>query len=175
MTRDEVKAMMKYFQASYMGFCEGMDFSAVLNVWSDAFKDEDAVVVQTAARNFVSSSEFQPTIAGLKKQIQLIKAKDTETDLWAKIAKAASKGAYYSVEEFEKLPPECQSFVGSPTALKELSQIDQGTMNTIVKGQFLKRVQAIKEHQEVQRGLPAEVRQAIEESKMRMLMEGDYL
>ena len=72
-------------------------------------------------------------------------------------------------EEFEKLPPECQSFVGSPASLKELAQIDTGTMNTIVKGQFLKRVEAIKEHQEVQRGLPAEVRRAIEESKLRML------
>jgi len=172
MTRDDVKKMIVYLQVAFPSFGEGQDSSALVEVWYDAFKDEDVKIVSRAAQNYVKLSQYPPTIAGIIEQINLIKNKDTNTDLWALIEKAARNGTYGSVEEFEKLPPECQSFIGSPAALKELAQIDSGTMNTIVKGQFLKRVEAIKQHQEVQRGLPSEVRRAIEESRMRML-EGE--
>lgn len=174
MTKEQVITVVKYFQAAYSGFYEGKDVQAVLTVWYDALRDEEPAVVSQAAKNYVRTSEFAPTIAGLMKQINLIKEPDTDTDMWALINKAASNGLYNSAEEFAKLPAECQSFLGSASALKDLAQTDPGTMNTVVKGQFLKRVAAIREHQEVQRGLPAEVRQAIAESKQRMLLEEVY-
>ena len=174
MTKDEIKKLMEYFQAAYKGFYEGKDVQAVMTVWYDALCDEDPRIVSQAAKNFVKTSEFAPTVAGLMKQVNLIKEPRGTTDLWTLINKAASNSLYHSEEEFKKLPPECQSFVGSPSALKDLAQTDVGTMNTIVKGQFLKRVEAIREHQEVQRGLPAEVIQAIEESKRKLLLEEEY-
>lgn len=172
MTRDDVKKMIVYLQVAFPSFGEGQDSSALVEVWYDAFKNEDVKIVSRATQNYVVTSKFNPTIAGIFEQIRILTETGTDTDLWELIAKAARNGTYGSVEEFEKLPPECQSFIGSPAALKELAQIDSGTMNTIVKGQFLKRVEAIKQHQEVQRGLPSEVRRAIEESRMRML-EGE--
>lgn len=173
MTRDETKKMILYLHTAYKGFCEDKNLTNVVDVWHDAFKDDDVKLVSKATQNYVNANEYYPTIAGIRKQINLLKESETDTDLWALIQKAVRNGTYGAKEEFEKLPPECQSFVGSPASLKELAQIDTGTMNTIVKGQFLKRVEAIKEHQEVQRGLPVEVRQAIEESKLRML-EGEF-
>ena len=173
MTRDEVRAMMKYFDSAYRHFYEGANPSEVLEVWFGAFKGEDKDIVARACANYVKHNQYPPTIAGVFEQMNLMKEKETDTDLWALIEKAARNGTYGAVEEFEKLPPECQSFVGSPAALKDLAQVDTGTMNTVVKGQFLKRVGDIKERQEVQKGLPAEVRKAIEESKVRML-EGEY-
>ena len=173
MTKEQVIQMMKYFNAAYKGFYEGANTSDVVGVWFDAFKDEDSRVVGMAAKNYTRENTYPPTIAGIFQQMKLITTKETDTDLWALIEKAASNGTYRSVEEFEKLPPECQSFIGSPSALKDLALADYGTLNTIVKGQFLKQVRAIKEHQEVQRGLPAEVRQAIEDSKLKMLQEGE--
>lgn len=176
MKKEETKKIMEYFQAAYKGFYEGKDTKPVLMVWHDALADEDPRIVRQAAKNYVRTNEFAPTIAGLLKQIDLIKEPRGETDLWALISKAASNGIYNADEEFRKLPPECQSFLGSASALKDLAQTDVGTINTIVKGQFLKRVEAIREHQNVQKGLPAEVRQAIEESKRRMLLEeGDEI
>lgn len=172
MTRDDTKKMILYLHTAYRTFGEGKDLTAFVDVWHDALKDEDARIVSMATQNYVRHSQYPPTIAGIIEQINLIKNKDTNTDLWALIEKAARNGTYGSVEEFEKLPPECQSFVGSPSGLKELAQIDTGTLETFVKGQFLKRVEAIKQHQEVQRGLPSEIRRAIEESRMRML-EGE--
>lgn len=166
MTREETKKMILYLHMAYRDFCGDKDLTSVVNIWHDAFKDYDVKVVEIAAKNYVKTNEFAPTIAGVMKQIRQISKTETETDLWALIQKAASNGIYNSAEEFEKLPPECQSFVGSADALKELSQIDMATMETVVKGQFLKRVEAIQSHQEVQKGLPAEVRQAIEERRM---------
>lgn len=171
MTREEVIRMLKYFNLAYKGFYEGSNVTEVANVWFDAFKDEDIRVMGIAAKNYVKSNDFAPTIAGLTRQINLIKDKDTNADLWEHIAKAARNSTYNSVEEFEKLPEACKSFVGSAGSLKELGLVDTGTMNTIVKGQFLKRVEAIKEHQTVQKGLPMEVRKAIEESKTLLYLE----
>ena len=166
MTREETKKMILYLHMAYRDFCGDKDLTSVVNIWHDAFKDYDVKVVEIAAKNYVKTNEFAPTIAGVMKQIRQISKTETETDLWALIQRAASNGIYNSAEEFEKLPPECQSFVGSADALKELSQIDMATMETVVKGQFLKRVEAIQSHQEVQKGLPAEVRRAIEERRM---------
>ena len=166
MTREETKKMILYLHMAYRDFCGDKDLTSVVNIWHDAFKDYDVKVVEIAAKNYVKTNEFAPTIAGIMKQIRQISKTETETDLWALIQKAASNGIYNSAEEFEKLPPECQSFVGSADALKELSQIDMATMETVVKGQFLKRVEAIQSHQEVQKGLPVEVRRAIEERRM---------
>ena len=166
MTRDETKKMILYLHMAYRDFCGDKDLTSVVNIWHDAFKDYDVKVMEIAAKNYVKTNEFAPTIAGIMKHIRQISKTETETDLWALIQKAASNGLYNSAEEFEKLPPECKSFIGSADALKEMSQIDMATMETVVKGQFLKRVEAIQNHQEVQKGLPGEVRQAIEERRM---------
>ena len=169
MTKEQVIKVMEYFQAAYKGFYEGKDTREVLTVWHDALADEDPAVVSEAAKNYVRTQEFAPTVAGLMKQIALIKEPRTDTDYWSLINKAARNALYNADEEFKRLPPECQSFIGSPSALKDLAQADTGTMNTIVKGQFLKRVEAIREHQTVQNGLPAEVRMALEESRLKLL------
>lgn len=173
MTKEQTIKIMEYFEAAYKGFYEGKDTRRTLLVWHDALQDEDPKIVQAAAKSYVRTHEFAPTVAGLLNQITLIKETMTDTDMWGLIYKAASKGLYNADEEYKKLPPECQSFLGSASALKDLAQTDTGTMNTVVKGQFLKRVEAIRQHQSVQKGLPAEVRIAIENSKARML-ETEY-
>lgn len=161
MRKDELRAVMKYFQSAYKGFYEGANTADVMGVWYDAFKDEDARVVQTAAKNYVKTNEFAPTVAGLMKQITLIKGAESNTDLWDKLRKAISNSTYNSEEEFSKLPSECQSFVGSPLGLKSLATEDAGKIDTVVKGQFLKNVDSIKERQNVQAQLPQELREAI--------------
>ena len=174
MTKEQMVKIMQYFQTAYDGFNDGKDERMVLTVWYDAFQNEDASIVSQAAKEYVSRNEFKPTIAGLRKYIDMIKSPNATTDLWALINKAASNSLYNAEEEFSKLPPVCQSFVGSPAALKDLAQTDVGTMNTVVKGQFLKRAEDIREHKEVQMGLPAEVRQAIAMSKERAMLEGGW-
>lgn len=171
MTVDDTKRMIMYLRTAFPGFCDNTDLSIVVKVWHEAFQDESVHIVNQAVSNFVKSSEFQPTIAGIQKQINMIREAESDTDYWAMLHRAIGNSIYNSAEEFERLPPVCQSFVGSASALRDLAQADIGTINTVVKGQFLKRAEAIKERQNVQKGLPQVVRQAIEESKLKMLSE----
>ena len=170
MTKDEVRTMLKYLDSAYRHFYEGVNPTDVLEVWADAFKDEERIVVAKACGNYVKLNPHPPTIAGIMKQVQLIKDAQTDTDYWALIQKAIGNSIYNSKEEFEKLPEVCKSFVGSASALRDMAQADTGVINTVVKGQFLKRVEAIREHQNVQKGLPVSVVMALEESKM---LEGE--
>lgn len=171
MTRDEMKVIMKYFQASYRGFTEGQNPTDVLNVWHDAFKDEEAPVVKNAAKNYVASNEFAPTVAGLMKQVEMIKSPMTDAELWACITKATKNSTYGAVEEFEKLPDVCKEFLGSASALKDLGQIDPGTLQTVVKGQFRKAAPIIRERKAALKGLPAEVKAVIDNVTEKMLIE----
>ena len=169
MTKDEIKKTIAYLRTAYKGFCEDMDLTAVINIWHDQFKEEDVHVVWEATRNYTRSSEYPPTIAGIYEQINLIKQEQTDADMWELISKAARNSTYGSAEEFEKLPDVCKKFVGSPAGLKDLGQLDAGTLQTVVKSQFIKTAPKIREHRNVQTGLPAEVRQAISMAKTKLL------
>ena len=174
MTRVEIRNMMKYFQAAYTNFYADRSITKeVVDIWEASFGREDPYIVKKAAVNYVASHEYAPTIAGLKKQIDMIKNPEADADLWGLVYKAISNGIYGAEEEFAKLPQECRSFLGSASALRDLAQCDPLTIGTVVKGQFLKQVDAIRQRQTVQNGLPAEVKQAIMESKMQMLTEGE--
>ena len=166
MTREETKKMILYLHMAYREFCGDKDLTTLVNIWHDAFKDYDVKIVQQAAKNYVKTNEFTPTIAGVMKQINLICKTETDTELWALIQKAAKNGIYNAKEEFEKLPPECQSFVGRPETLREYALLDSATFETVVKGQFLKRIEEIRNHQKIQKGLSEEVRKAIEERRL---------
>ena len=169
MTKDDTKKMIMYLRTAYKGFCEDMNLTDVVNVWYDAFKDEDVRVASEATRNYTMRSQYPPTIAGIQEQIDLLKSKDTDTELWALIVKAAKNSTYGAAEEYEKLPEVCQKFVGSPTALKDFGQIDPGTLQTVVKSQFIKTAPKIREHTNTQNGLPDSVRAVIETAKQRLL------
>lgn len=166
MTRQDIITLMKYFQTAYSGFYKGANQTQVVDVWFDAFGEYDTKIVQQAAKNYVKTNEFAPTIAGVMKQVNLICKTETDTELWALIQKAAKNGIYNAKEEFEKLPPECQSFVGRPETLREYALLDSATFETVVKGQFLKRIEEIRNHQKIQKGLSEEVRKAIEERRL---------
>ena len=169
MTKDDTKRMILYLRTAYKGFCEDVNLTDAVNVWHDAFKDEDVHVVSEATRNYTRSSQYPPTIAGIQSQINMIRNPETDAELWALIVKAAKNSTYGAVEEYEKLPEVCQRFVGSPTALKDFGQIDQGTLQTVVKSQFIKSAPNIREHTSVQKGLPDSVKAVIETAKHRLL------
>lgn len=115
-----------------------------LMFYHDMFKDYPVEVVATALKNYVKVNKYPPTIAGIIEQIELLTDNNTAETLWTAIEKAVRNSTYNSVEEFEKLPPECKQFIGSARALKELGQMDGGTLNTVTKGQFIRTVGDIK-------------------------------
>jgi hypothetical protein len=66
----------------------------------------------------------------------------TEQEAWQCVAVALRNSAYNSSAEFEKLPPVVQRLVGSPNQLREWSQMDSDTVNSVVASNFQRSYRA---------------------------------
>jgi hypothetical protein len=130
------------------------------------FGADDFNIVKNALKDLISThSGFPPDIPAIKNKIKEIcsaaTGEATNEDLWLMLKKAVSNGIYGSRQEFEKLPPVLQRYLGSPSTLFELAQIDSDTFNTVNHGQFLKQINAIKEREAYSQALPETVRNLI--------------
>ena len=134
-----------------------------LELYYEMFNGYPTEIVIYALKNYISVNEFPPTIAGLNKQIQtLMHNDDTSADLWNKVLKAIQNGIYGFKEEFDKLPPAARRWVGRPEALREFAQMDSATVNTVIRGEFLKSISHVQKAQRANDTLPDNVRMAIE-------------
>lgn len=147
MTRDETVTILGILKTSYPNFYKDMSKNEMYNtiaIWSEMFENDDLRLVKVSVKELVQTLKFPPTIADIKqKMYELTNQETLPIELWAKLKKAISNSAYNSEEEFEKLPEECKLFIQTPRQLKELSQNDTETNNTVVKGQFLKQIETI--------------------------------
>lgn len=172
MNRQEFGSLIAVVRGVYLDE-KFLSDSGAAEIWYSVLKDLDFAEVKVAVTKLAITSRWTPTIADIMAQIKLLREtvadSNGDTELWDLVVKASKNSTYGAVEEFNKLPRECQRFLGSPTVLKDFGQIDPSTLQTVVKGQFLKTIKAIKNHTEYSEGLPMEVKQAIEESKVRML------
>jgi len=165
MLKEETKQLMFLLETAYPRNYEKMSNQEKLNtmqLYYDFFGEYETSMVVAGLRNYIKSNQYPPTIAGLTEQIELLAPKHEDIDYWNLILKACRNSAYNSKEEFEKLPIECQRWVGSPTGLKELSQLDITTFNTVSKGQFLKSIPTIVKREQVKLTAP-----------MQTLLEGE--
>lgn len=170
MNREEIKQTIKILSMAYPRAYRDMsteEKQGMLSLWEMHFSEAPKVVMSEAIKNYTAVNEYPPTIAGLKKQVDMIlRDGDDKAELWKAIIKAAGNSSYNYVEEFEKLPEPCKKFVGTPNALKEFGVMDTGTLNTVIKGQFYKQVDEIMERQEVQEKLPPKIKQMLSQSNL---------
>lgn len=175
MTRQEFGSLIAVIRSAYRDN-DFLSDNKSAEVWYGILKDLDFATAKVAVTKLITTHKWLPTIAEILDQVRLLNETVTDsnvdTELWSLIVKASKNSTYGAVEEFQKLPEECQRFLGSPTVLKDFGQIDQGTLQTVVKGHFLKTIPAIRKHTEYKEGLPMEVRLAIEDSKQKMLGDG---
>lgn len=135
--------------------------------YHDMFSEYPVEIVVTALKNYIKVNEYPPTIAGLQKQIDLIISdEDTDIELWNEFEKACRKGSRITQEEFESLSDPIKKWCKDVSQIRELSKLDTGTFNTVIKGQFLKTITKIKEREKALKEIPYEVRQKLSELKM---------
>lgn len=166
MTRDETVSMLMLLKAAYPHFYNKQSEEEVIttiDLWAEMFADDDINIVKYALKELIfAHTGFPPDIAAVKTRIkEFVSAASgelTDEELWQKLRRATSNGYYGAKEEFEKLPKVVQRYLGDPSALRELSQMDEETFNTVVHGQFLKQIQALKSREEYDRRLPPEVK-----------------
>lgn len=174
MTKEETKQILALLQVNYPHVYKPLSKEEKLMLvesWRIAFADVPFTVMQHAVLNMMKAEGF-PTLAAVQKAVDVIMSPGSDSELWGALYRAISNGTYHAKEEFEKLPHECQVFLGAPSALRDLAMTDTGTINTVVKGQFIKQIKAIKEYEAVYAGLPHEVKLAIQQSRQ-MLLEGE--
>ena len=169
MTREETSQMLSLLKAAYPNFYSRMtakDAMATLNLWADMFAGDDVGVVKFALHRLIEThSGFPPDIAEVKKRIrELVQAstgEPTDEELWRLLRKAVTNGVYGAKEEFDSLPPVLRRYLGDSSALRDMAMQDEKTLDTVVKGQFLRQISAIRERSEYEATLPDGVRDAV--------------
>ena len=130
------------------------EMQATLTLYYGMFHNYPIKVLKTALMNYIKVNQYPPTVAGIQEQIDYLACKgNTEAELWNKL----SEGIKGNVS-FEKLPLECQVWVGSARDLKDLGQVDINTVNTVVRGEFLKSIKSIRQRQKAVAEIPTEIK-----------------
>lgn len=84
-------------------------------------------------------------------------------------------GIYMTEEQFNQASPEVKNFFGNVRQVTELAKTNIDTVNTVVKGQFLKQYDILVQRKKQQRLLPKELKefteQLVEQMDIRELEE----
>ena len=76
----------------------------------------------------------------------MAKGQENNSELWDKLLNAIGNSSYHSEEEFEKLPLLVKEYIRSPRQLQEMATMPSDEIHTVVKGQFLKQIEVIKQN-----------------------------
>jgi len=117
-----------------------------LEIWLSFFKEDNIENFKNAVNEYIRTSNRFPTIADIKNII--FKNTHTQIDnnqLWEALVKAISRSNYYADEEFDKLPELVKQYVRNPRQLQEMASMESDIIHSVVKGQFMKQIEKIKE------------------------------
>ena len=175
MTRDEVKQILMRIQTTYPNWKPQGDLSLVIDVWHEYLEGYPYQEILGAVKAYVLSdtSGFAPTVGQIVGKLQGM-MKTIEPDIgaleaWSKVSKALRNGYYGAEEEFNKLPPLVQKAVGSPMNLRNWSQSDLKSIETVVMSQFLSAYKTECKREAELSMIPNSVRIELQE---RMMIEG---
>lgn len=144
MNIDQTKDLLAILEVAYPNHYKKLSDEEkveTVKLYYDFFSHHDARLVVQGLKNYIANNEYPPTIAGLHQHVKaLLPSQSEPIQLWNAVVKAVRNSAYKSHEEFNLLPVECREWLGSPTQLKDFSQLEPETLNTVVRGQFLKTI-----------------------------------
>lgn len=114
----------------------------MINTWFECLKDLYYKVVLQAIKETMIQSSYPPTIHDIRqKAIRILNPAPSRSgvEAWSEAYSMICNGIYMTQEEFKQASPEVQKFFGDVRQVKEIAQTDIDTVNTVVKGQFLKQ------------------------------------
>lgn len=143
MTKEQFSTLVKAMKAVYTHPSFIPDKHA-FDVWYEMLKDIDYKTASYAIKKYMLSEEKEPTIAGIRKQAASLQENPNEElnemAAWALVQKAIGRSAYYSKEEFSKLPQLVQKAVSSPGQLREWAIADNmsGSALSVIQSNFMR-------------------------------------
>ena len=171
MKKNEILMMLSLLKVAYPNFYkdvsqEGIEQTTIL--YQEMFKDFDTKLVLLAVKELINNFKYPPTIADIKEKIyQLTNVEDkSASELWECLLKAIRNGSYGSEQEFKNLPSIVKEYVRSPRQLQEMAQMDSDTIHSVVKGQFLKQIENLKQRRKEEMMIMSETKNYIQNKKI---------
>lgn len=169
MNREETKKVLHILSTAYPKYFEKITTTGKMyqiDLYECMFYEYPVEIVIAALKSYIKVNEYPPSIAGLQKQIDLIMPAehDNAVDLWNALAKVCKHGSRVTQEEFNALPEPIKTWCGDVAQIKELSQMDAATFNSVIRGQFLKTIPTITERKKVRAALPQSVTAALNDN-----------
>lgn len=157
MKKSEVAKILQVLQIAYphvykMGDTEQAE--ATIDLYFSIFSEYPIDVVLIALKNYIRTNKVFPSIAGIQEQIDILMGVKSPAELWVLLEKAVRRSAYDYVEEFHKLPPEIQEWLGESVALHNLGLQPGDTFYTVTRGQFMKTIGVIQTRNKAIASLP---------------------
>lgn len=136
----------------------------MIDTWQECLGDLDYKLVLQAVKKTILESPYPPTIHDVRKNaIEIITPNTQRTGIeaWNEAYSMICNGLYMTEEQFNQASPEVKKFFSNVRQVKELAQTDLKTVNTVVKGQFLKQYDVIAEREKQQSLLPQQMQDFI--------------
>lgn len=177
MTRQETVKALSILKVAYPMFYSKQtkgELEITVNLWETIFANDSYDVVIVAVKELISKhSGYPPDIAALRKQIDDMTLASigapTDEQLWRLLSETATEyGQYDARNGFDRLPPILQMYLGVPETLYEISMMDRNTVQTVVKGQFLKQIGSFREREKFDRETPESVKNLLQSSAQRL-------
>lgn len=113
-----------------------------VKLWHNVLGNAPYELAEAAVYAHIAKSEYPPTIAHIRKEMEKLTAKEdeelTEVEAMNLILEAASNSIYNATEEYKKLPTILQKLIGSPRQLRNLAVMDTKTINSVVTSNLIR-------------------------------------
>ena len=134
----------------------------MVETWYECLKDLDYNIVKGAVKKTIITSPYPPTIHEIRKNVAELmnpqSENDNPLDAWEEASQMMARGLYMSKEEFDKHSPIVKKFIGSLEQLRNYAMADADVVNTVVKGQFMKQYEILKNREKEFNMLPADIK-----------------
>lgn len=178
MNKKETSKIIAVLMASYPNFLNNKgtdDIQATINVWNDMLTDYSYQEVSLAIKACITQgrSGFAPSIGQVIDKILSFRNQGnemTEQEAWNHVSKAIRNSAYHATEEYEKLPEPVKQIV-TPSQLREWSQMDAETVQSVVASNFMRSYKVKLSSNREYQALPNDVKKLI--SGTPVMIEGE--
>lgn len=149
MTYEDTKALLTLIATNYPNAykdVQGQARKLLVDTWHELLADFDPILVRYAVRECIKTSKFAPAVSEILDVIKAVpEIADTDESDWLIASKMIRKGTVITEEEFMEAPPHVREWFGSRSAIKELALQDAGTLETVTRGQFMRKIGTIKD------------------------------
>lgn len=164
MTEQEIIKVLGLLETAYgqKRFYADTDKKSVVYLWSVMFREDEAVEVNRAVVNCISTLQFPPTIADIKTRLAEARmaGQMTEMEAWGLVSEAVNNanGRKEAQEAFDQLPAILRKVVSKPEQLRAWRKVSDESFETVVASNVIRSYRELAKREAGYYALPIQVR-----------------